>query len=76
MSAYKLKRSELITHAVSIAHDYAAQGLTLTLRQLYYQFVSRGLEISSQKAYNRLGAALAKARYDGLFPIDAIEDRG
>ncbi len=34
---------ETIDQANAIFDEYAAQGFTLTLRQLFYQFVSRGL---------------------------------
>ena len=33
---------ETIRLADQICSDYAAQGYSLTLRQLYYQFVARG----------------------------------
>jgi hypothetical protein len=32
-----------IDQANEILDEYAAQGFTMTLRQLYYQFVARGL---------------------------------
>ena len=35
------KALEVIRQANAIIADYAAQGYDLTLRQLYYQFVSR-----------------------------------
>jgi hypothetical protein len=71
-----ITRDEIITAALAIAREYGKQGLTLTLRQMYYQFVARGLIGSGQKSYKRIGAALTKARYAGTFPIDWIEDRG
>lgn len=71
-----MNRDELIDHAYAIAEEYVDQGLTLTLRQLYYQFVARGLTGNGQRVYKRIGAALTKARLDGRFPIEWIEDRG
>ena len=71
-----MKRAEIIEHANQIASEYVRQGLVLTLRQLYYQFVARGLTGNGQKVYNRIGAALTEARYNGTFPIEWIVDRG
>lgn len=65
----------LIRTAEQIAASYAAQGYDLTLRQLYYQFVSRGIIPNKQAEYNRLGTVLNKARLAGLFDWDYIVDR-
>jgi len=73
---YNLTRDETVAKAKEIAKEYARDGMTLTLRQLYYQFVGRGLELNDDKVYNRLGATLTDARYDGRFPINHLEDRG
>lgn len=67
---------DIVQTAYEIAEEYQDQGLTLTLRQLYYQFVSRGLVQSGQKSYSRIGQALTKARYRGTFPVEWIDDRG
>jgi hypothetical protein len=71
-----LSRAEILQHALAIVRDYKAQNLSLTLRQLYYQFVARGLLPSGQSVYSRIGDTLTNARYDGTFPIEAIIDRG
>lgn len=39
----------VVAQANTIIEDYAAQGFDLTLRQLYYQFVSRGLIENSDR---------------------------
>ena len=39
----------MVGYANEICADYAAQGYDLTLRQLYYQFVSRGLLSNTQR---------------------------
>lgn len=72
----RLRPHEIVENANRIAAEYAAQGLTLTLRQMYYRFVATGLCPNGQKAYKSIGAALTEARYTGKFPIDALEDRG
>jgi len=71
-----MNRDDIIDHALDICREYESLDLTLTLRQLYYQFVARGLLPNGQKVYKRLGSTLTTARYDGRFPIRYIEDRG
>lgn len=66
---------ELIDTANVIIEDYRDQGFILTLRQLYYQFVSRDMLPNSQKSYDRLGAIISDARLAGLVSWSAIEDR-
>lgn len=65
----------LIEKANEIIEDYQAQGFTLTLRQLYYQFVSRDLIPNKQSEYKRLGSVINDARLAGLIDWSAIEDR-
>lgn len=66
---------EIIDQAEEICTDYAAQGYDLTLRQLYYQFVSRALIPNTMQSYKRLGDILNKARLAGLLDWDFIVDR-
>lgn len=66
---------EVIDQANEICEGYAAAGLTLTLRQLYYQFVARDLLPNSQQSYDRLGSIISDARLAGLFDWDFIIDR-
>jgi len=65
----------LISQANEICEGYAASGLSLTLRQLYYQFVARDLLPNRQKSYDRLGAVVSDARLAGEFDWDYIIDR-
>jgi hypothetical protein len=65
----------VIRQANAIIGEYAAQGYDLTLRQLYYQFVSRDLIPNRQSEYKRLGAIINDARLAGLVDWDAIVDR-
>jgi hypothetical protein len=64
-----------IEQANLIIAEYQRQGFTLTLRQLYYQFVARDLLANKQANYKSLGALLNKARLAGLVDWDALEDR-
>lgn len=65
----------IIVQANRIIEDYQAQGFKLTLRQLYYQFVSRDLVANKQSEYKRLGSIISDARRAGLIDWDSIEDR-
>src|SRR5262249_21694061 len=65
----------LIDRANQIIADYLAQGYRLTLRQLYYQFVSRDLIPNNLKSYKRLGNIIHDARLAGLIDWDVSEDR-
>lgn len=65
----------IIENANEIIAEYQGDGLILTLRQLYYQFVARGLIPNRQSEYKRLGAIISDARLAGLIDWWAIEDR-
>lgn len=65
----------VIAQADAICSSYQAQGYDLTLRQLYYQFVSRGLIPNKDTAYKRLGSIVNQARLAGLLDWDYITDR-
>ncbi len=66
---------KVIASANAIIAEYEAQGFELTLRQLYYQFVSRDLISNTQKEYKKLGAVINDARLAGLVSWTAIVDR-
>ena len=65
----------LVTHANTIIAEYQAQGFDLTLRQLYYQFVSRDLLPNTVQSYKRLGGIIVDGRLAGLIDWEAIVDR-
>lgn len=58
-----------------ILNDFQARGLRMTLRQLYYQLVSRNAIENKLKEYKRLSNLLSDARMMGMLDWDAIEDR-
>ena len=60
--------------ANEIIDEYAADGYNLTLRQLYYQFVSRDLIPNTERSYKNLGALVTRARKAGLLSWTAIND--
>ena len=63
-------------HTVNkIISEYAAQGYNLTLRQLYYQLVSRDIIPNKDAEYSKLSTLLVKGRMAGVVDWNAIEDR-
>lgn len=73
---FRGEKAALIETADQIIRDYRAQGYTLTLRQLYYQFVARALIPNSERSYKNLGSAVSDGRDAGLIDWYGIEDRG
>lgn len=69
------KSLDIIYEANGIIEEYEADGFKLTLRQLYYQFVARGLMENDTGLYNRMGSIISDARLAGLIDWEAIEDR-
>ena len=69
------KTLRVIQQANVIIREMEAQGYTLTLRQLYYQFVARDWLQNTPQNYDRLGVIVDNARKAGLIDWDAIEDR-
>ena len=59
----------------SIIDDYSRDGYTLTLRQLYYQLVSRDVIPNNDKQYKKLSRILKEGRLAGIVDWEAIEDR-
>jgi len=72
---FNSKARARIEQANEIIAEYEAAGFTLTLRQLYYQFVARDLIPNTMKSYKALGNVINDARLAGLIDWDAIEDR-
>jgi hypothetical protein len=58
-----------------IIREYQAQGLVLTLRQLYYQLVSRDVIPNKLSEYAKLSTLLKEGRMAGIVDWEAIEDR-
>lgn len=73
--AFTDEHQEVIDVARGICESYAADGYDLTLRQLYYQFVSRALIPNTLQSYKRLGGILNDARLAGEIDWDHVTDR-
>ena len=69
----KLARIKTVNEIIS---EYSAQGLRLSLRQLYYQHVAKGILENTERSYKNLGTLVSDGRLAGLIDWDAIEDRG
>src|SRR5512147_2835289 len=74
--SFSAKTEKTIKLLNGIVDEYAAQGYTLSLRQLYYQMVARGLIENTERSYKRIGDIVSNARLAGLIDWDMIEDRG
>lgn len=55
---------------------YERQGYDLSLRQLYYQLVSKNVVPNTEQSYKRVGRIVSDARLAGLIDWDMIKDRG
>lgn len=67
---------EIIERANAILEDYSRQGYQLTLRQLYYQFVTRNWVANNEKSYDRIGSIISDARLAGEVDWKHLVDRG
>lgn len=72
---FKPEIKKMIDQANEIIKEYQAQGFELTLRQLYYQFVSRDILPNNIRSYKNLGSAINDGRLAGLVDWEAIVDR-
>lgn len=65
----------IIQQANEIISEYEAEGFSLTLRQLYYRFVSKNIIPNNLKSYKKLGSIINDARLAGLIDWNSLEDR-
>ncbi len=65
----------LIDRCDEIVNEYSGQGLKLTLRQLYYQLVTKNVIKNEERSYKNLSNLVSDARLSGMLDWDAIEDR-
>lgn len=72
---FRPKSRAIIQKANDIIYEYQDQGYSLTLRQLYYQFVARDLIPNKQSEYKNLGSIVNDARLSGEISWKALEDR-
>lgn len=66
---------ELLGVINNILNEYSAMGYVLSLRQLYYQLVSRDVIPNTVQAYSSIGNLVSNARIAGYIDWAMIEDR-
>lgn len=71
---FSKKTMDILEKANEIVAEYSSQGLVMSLRQLYYQFVSRGIAPNQKQFYKNLSYLLVEARMCGEMDWLAIED--
>lgn len=72
---FKNKTLAQIDRMNAIIEEYLDAGYTLTVRQLFYQLVSRDIIPNNEKSYKQTTSIVNDARIAGLIDWDAIEDR-
>lgn len=60
---------------IEIAYQLLAETKPMTVRQIYYQLVSRQVVENNRNRYQSVSDALVRARKDGCIPWEWIEDR-
>lgn len=74
---FNAEAEAIVDLSIQIVEAYRRLGYRLSLRQLYYQLVSRNAVPNTEKSYNKVGVIIADARLAGLIDWDmiVIEDR-
>lgn len=73
---FKATTLDTIQKANGIIATYQEAGLRMTLRQLYYQFVTKNWLENTERSYKKLASIVSDGRLAGLIDWSAIEDRG
>lgn len=74
---FNQSRLVLIDTVNDVITDFRnSYGLTLSLRQIYYQLVSANVIENKERSYKNLGNLVNDGRLAGLIDWNAIEDRG
>lgn len=71
----RMSSLSLIQRINGIITEYDQAGYRLTLRQVYYQLVARGIIPNNERSYKNTGELVSKGRLAGLIDWYAIEDR-
>lgn len=70
------KSGKLLRSIEAILEEYAAEGYDLSVRQLFYQLVSKNIIANRQKKYKSLVGLVNDARLAGVLNWGNIVDRG
>jgi len=71
----KARKLDMIAKVNEICRDFQRRGYSITLRQLHYQFVSRGWHPNTDQAYHSLGDLVSNGRRGGMIDWNHVEDR-
>ena len=71
----RTKTRQRIEQVNEILEEYSRQGFSMTIRQLYYQMVSRGVIAFDNREYEKLVSLITKGRDAGLIDWNHITDR-
>jgi hypothetical protein len=72
---FNRESEELLRSINIILVNYAEQGYRLSVRQAYYQLVSKALITNTEKSYKKIVNLVSNARLSGLIDWKMIEDR-
>lgn len=72
---FNSKSEDLLATINQILEEYQAQGLVMTVRQLYYQLVARNYIPNSEKSYKSITKLVNDGRMAGWLDWDVLEDR-
>lgn len=72
---FKRASLQMIHKLNEVIVEYQSAGYTMTVRQLYYQMVARGIIENTLQSYKRLASLINDARLAGVLDWNAIEDR-
>jgi len=69
-------KKDILMAIISVCEEYKASGYSLTLRQLYYQLVSKDFIPNHDKVYKKLSSLKDDVVYSGFVDWKIFEDRG
>ena len=75
-SNLKTNRRELLDKIIPIADEYMAKGYKITVRQMFYQLVTKGIVDNTDSAYYKTSDILKDGRLFGEIDWQLIVDRG
>jgi len=73
---WRADKSEVVAAIIQTCTQYLNRGDTLTLRQLYYQLVSKDIIPNHDKVYKKIGSIKDDLVYSGRIDWETFEDRG
>ncbi len=71
----KMGRHQKTVKIIQASRKVLAEQHPMTVRQVYYQLVSRQVIDNSRNQYHAVSRALVSARQEGIIPWEWIEDR-